>query len=154
MDLAKFAALITSGQLWFSNAEVLAGEDPQEATLQPLNFAHRSWRTAADVPPAETETIRHTPYGRFDDKIEYKIAREAQNREMQIRALFIYRRSFFVSCWHLASHESAAMWKIYGAPGPGVAITTTAARIKRALAANPESLSWGRCAISIPRETL
>jgi hypothetical protein len=40
----------------------------------------------------------------------------------------------------MGNHESAAMWKIYGAPGPGIAITTTADRLKLAFAANPESI--------------
>jgi hypothetical protein len=41
VDLAKFCALITSGTLWFSNAETLAQEDPHEGVLPLANFAHR-----------------------------------------------------------------------------------------------------------------
>ena len=36
------------------------------------------------------------------------------------------------------------MWKIYGAPGPGIAVTTTAEKLKVALSENPEHLYLGR----------
>lgn len=143
MDLAKFCALLTGGQLWFPTAEALATDDPHEAILPPGNYAHRSWSGPSDVPSADLAKIEGTSYGPHDWNLNYKIEREKQNRDMNIRRMFIYRRSYFVSCWHGLSYESAAMWKIYGAPGPGIAVETTVGCLKKALAGNAEDLYLG-----------
>ncbi len=36
----------------------------------------------------------------------------------------------FISCWHKGVHDSMAMWKIYGDPTSGVAITTWVKRLE------------------------
>jgi len=41
---------------------------------------------------------------------------------------------FFANCWHMNSHESVAMWKLYLRDEPGVAIQTTADRLASSLA--------------------
>lgn len=41
---------------------------------------------------------------------------------------------FFANCWHMNSHESVAMWKLYLRDEPGVAIQTTACRLVPSLA--------------------
>ncbi|MBA4388880.1 MAG: DUF2971 domain-containing protein [Verrucomicrobia bacterium] len=38
-----------------------------------------------------------------------------------------------LSCWHIADHESTAMWKLYSDLGKGVAITSTPNKLARAL---------------------
>jgi hypothetical protein len=53
------------------------------------------------------------------------------------------RRDYFVNCWHAAEHESAAMWRIYGAPGAGVAIITNGGRLEAALASEHRQLYLG-----------
>lgn len=53
------------------------------------------------------------------------------------------RRQFLVNCWHASKHESAAMWKIYGTPGAGIALITNGARIEQALSSNSKSLYLG-----------
>jgi hypothetical protein len=53
------------------------------------------------------------------------------------------RRQFYVNCWHAAQHESAAMWKIYGSPGAGVAIVTHGGRLEAALASDSKELHLG-----------
>lgn len=42
------------------------------------------------------------------------------------------RQSFFVSCWHANTHESAALWDQY-AKSSGFAIRTTVGRLKQAI---------------------
>jgi hypothetical protein len=121
LDLAKFCALITGKELWFSNVETLGKEDPHEGVFPGAYYAHRRWQTEADVPSPDLEIIRQTSYGKKDD-IEYKIAREKDMRDSNILNSLFHRRSFFVNCWHLADHESSAMWDIYAARGSGVAV--------------------------------
>jgi hypothetical protein len=43
------------------------------------------------------------------------------------------RERVFISCWHKGIHDNMAMWKIYGAPATGVAITTWVKRLEEAL---------------------
>jgi hypothetical protein len=54
-----------------------------------------------------------------------------------IRAL---RESTYVSCWHCAEHESAAMWKLYSKSDEAIAIQSTFARLEDGL---PESILVG-----------
>jgi hypothetical protein len=49
------------------------------------------------------------------------------------RAFEELRRLTKVSCWHRAECESDAMWKLYAADRKGVAIRTSAARLRSAL---------------------
>jgi len=53
------------------------------------------------------------------------------------------RRNYYMNCWHAASHESIAMWKIYASPGAGVAIVSNGARLETALASNSQRLYLG-----------
>jgi hypothetical protein len=43
------------------------------------------------------------------------------------------RRDFFVNCWHMNRHESAAMWKLYLRTNEGVAVQSTCRRIADSL---------------------
>jgi hypothetical protein len=40
------------------------------------------------------------------------------------------RERVYISCWHKGVHDSMAMWKIYGEPTSGVAITTWIKRLE------------------------
>lgn len=44
-----------------------------------------------------------------------------------------FRSHTYMNCWHVGAVESAAMWKIYVGDGKGIAIRTTAERLKAAL---------------------
>lgn len=47
-----------------------------------------------------------------------------------------YRKAtlmFGASCWHISEYESAAMWKLYSAPGPCIAIESTIGQLKLSL---------------------
>ena len=44
--------------------------------------------------------------------------------------------SMFVSCWHEAAHESAALWSQYAA-GAGLAMKSSIGRVKRAISGGP-----------------
>ena len=38
-----------------------------------------------------------------------------------------------VNCWHLSEHESAAMWKLYGAGGKALAVQSTFNKLRHGL---------------------
>ena len=55
----------------------------------------------------------------------------------------------YLNCWYLGSDESYAMWKIYDSAGKGVAIRTTAGRLKESLIGSCRPAIFGakvRCA--------
>ena len=43
------------------------------------------------------------------------------------------RTHVYVNCWYMGPHESYAMWRLYDPSGKGVAVWTTAGRLKKAL---------------------
>lgn len=132
MDLARFASLITTRQLWFPTAEVLAADDPHEARWPLANYRHRDWGGRADVPADVIESIDASSYGPHAD-FDYKLAQVKFLRDQSIKHMEIYRRSMCVNCWHAVPYESAAMWKIYAGGGGGVAIQSSAGAIANAL---------------------
>ncbi len=56
----------------------------------------------------------------------------------------VSRGSVLLSCWHQNDHESAAMWRLYLSASEGVAIRTSAARLRKALASAEVQLYLGK----------
>ena len=50
------------------------------------------------------------------------------------------RKSSFISCWHLASDQNIAMWKLYGSGIEAVAVRSTVGKLRAVLAAQKASL--------------
>ncbi|HEU4578801.1 MAG TPA: hypothetical protein VFS67_11140 [Polyangiaceae bacterium] len=78
----------------------------------------------------------------FEDKFEGAVAVERHDSPLEQRdhelcdvdsAFEELRRLTKVSCWHRADFESDAMWKIYAEERKGLAIRTTAERLKAGL---------------------
>jgi hypothetical protein len=143
MDLPKFVELLTSQQLWLTNLEVLATDDPYEGLPGPIQFPHRAWQTIDEVPEVLRRQIVQI-YGKNPDSppaaaFRFWLMLEEQRCIMNQAG----RRDFFVNCWHAADHESAAMWKIYGGPGAGVALVTNGRRLETALSSETRELHLG-----------
>jgi hypothetical protein len=142
-DLSKFVELLTSGTLWLANAEVLASDDPFEGLPGAIQFPHRIWNSIADVPEQLRVQIVES-YGKgIGETAETAFRSWRMIAEQMCIMTKFGRRNFYANCWHAGEHESAAMWKIYGAPGAGIAIVTNGARIETALAVNDEKLYLG-----------
>lgn len=144
MDLSKFVAFLTSRTLWHTNAEVLAIDDPHEGTLSTQQFSHRVWQIVADVPPYEIQRmIRHYS---TNETLTPEAAFKAHMMQMEQICIYtqFWRRNYYVNCWHESDHESVAMWKVYGAPGPGIAIVSNGSRIERGLMHDDRKLYFGK----------
>lgn len=140
-DVPKFVDLLTWRRLWLTNAEILAADDPHEG-LSAVQFPHRVWRSVEEVPPVLREEILQS--GRRAGKSSEEAFRQWIMMQEQLCIMTRSgRRDFYVNCWHAADHESAAMWKIYGGPGAGVAIVTNGQRLETSLAARSEKLYLG-----------
>jgi hypothetical protein len=126
MDLAKFLNLIQTGKLYFPRADLLG--DPFEGSM---TFATvRAWEEA--LTNEETRS-RVFPDMSADDA-----------RRMREQMARFYRdnvRESFVSCWHAAQHESAAMWSLYGRSGEAIAVQTTFEKLAREF---PSDVLMGR----------
>lgn len=142
IDTAKFIELLTSRSIWFSNAEILAQEDPFEGNPDAIQFPHRMWRSLRDVPPQLGEQIIafHGKDGRSpDDAFRSWIMLEEQTRIFQISG----RRNYYLNCWHASEHESVAMWKIYATASAGLALISNGARMEEALGKNEDNFYLG-----------
>ena len=143
MDLPKFASLLTTKKLWMTNAEVLAADDPYEGMPSAVQLPHRLWKNIDDIPnPFRDEIIKH--YMRGPDQTPSDAFRSFCMIQEQM-CIFnqFWRREYYINCWHVALHESVAMWKIYAAPGAGVAVVSNGGRLETALKSVEASLYLG-----------
>jgi len=104
MDFTKFVAILASSSLYFTRADLLG--DPFEGsyttkTLLALEDVHRKHRVMGSMLSEGAQRLRK------------------QRREEAV-----------VSCWHLNSHESAAMWSLYLKNSDGIAIRSTYVKLR------------------------
>lgn len=142
-DFPKFTELLTSRRLWLTNAEILAVDDPHEGLQGAVQFPHRMWRSLGEVPEVLRKQIIAKGRGKPDETDEQAFKGWFMGEEQRCFMTLSNRRNFFVNCWHAADHESAAMWKIYGSPGGGVAIVSSGGRLHTALAQASEKIYLG-----------
>jgi hypothetical protein len=143
MGLPKYLALLQQKALFFSNLELMARGDPFEGALPRERFQHRAWSSIADVPSDIRESLRNSMRPGEADLLP-ALNRYKDLRELRIRQAYAYRRSYFINCWHLSSHESAAMWDIYSRRDEGIAIVSSEQRIAEALEASELDVYGGR----------
>jgi hypothetical protein len=96
MDLARYVSLLQSSALHFARADQM--RDRWEGSYSELNLTARARVSEADAAEDADWTMKR---------------REAM------------QRLIYMSCWHLSSVESAAMWDLYQREGRGVAIRST-----------------------------
>lgn len=142
-DIPKFIELLTSRRLWLANAEILAADDPYEGLPGPVQFPHRMWRSIDEVPEMLRTQILQMSGRKTNESPEAAFKSWFMVEEQRCIMTQFGRRDFYVNCWHAGDHESVAMWKIYGAPGAGVAIVTDGGRLGAALASNSEEFHLG-----------
>ncbi|HEX6370331.1 MAG TPA: DUF2971 domain-containing protein [Longimicrobium sp.] len=130
MSVPKYLSLIQRSGLFLSSLELMALTDPFEGSLPLSKFRHRDWNSREDIP----EQILPKLPGYFE-AVGLKHYRDLV--EHDIRRSFAFRRSYFINCWHINEHESAAMWDIYSRRDEGIAIVSSESRIESAL------IDWG-----------
>jgi hypothetical protein len=108
LTFTKFASLIISKSLFFSNIKELRRFDPFEGTLPGGN------RKLRVMSSDDNDQSRQDFFRQYDDLSETVV------RDMVV-----------ANCWHMNVSESAAMWKLYIPNGEGVAIRSTFDRLSR-----------------------
>jgi len=92
----------------------------------------------------QNKKLFFTRADRFEDKYEGSFTRSLKSRiEIAIADNSLtdsydllktkLRERVFINCWHCSVDDNMAMWKIYGSPIHGVAITTTVKKLEDAL---------------------
>jgi hypothetical protein len=126
-DLAKFASLLFTLRLFFSRASFLG--DPYEGSITKVDSDTRDYIIAKrNEDPKLTEWRSLT-----DEGLRKLFSDEALFREQSVR-------EFFVSCWHVNEHESAAMWRLYGLASEAICVQSTFSRLAKVL---PEYVNVG-----------
>jgi hypothetical protein len=112
MDSDKFEWLLEHGRLFMSTADNLG--DSREGSTPPgeIDWWKQEYNNAA------TEEQRATV-----DHNRNFFANFAQN----------FRRRYYVSCWHMNTHENYSMWRCYTRTKRAVAIRTTYSALRKAL---------------------
>ena len=115
IDLPKLIDFLETGSLHFSRADTLG--DPYEGSWTRLDVAAREEQLqsiAAGLGVSKSLAL---------EKIREHFAVFTQHR----------RESTYISCWHAAEMESAAMWRLYGTANGSVAIQSTYGKLAAAL---------------------
>lgn len=99
MTLPKYLSLLQTGSLYFGRLDLM--ED--------------AWEGAPHMGGLEAE-VRNLGTARDDVR--------AVARQSLLNLAAFQRRSTYVSCWHMAEEESAAMWSLYQQDNAGIAIQT------------------------------
>jgi hypothetical protein len=144
MDLSKLISILMRRALFFpSLGQLTLSSDPFEGAYSPATYA-----------PENLQAVRQSVFeqisGTFEVPSEMPELGNALRDVAQqaIPELFssprFYdegaesaRRVYFVNCWNESSYESAALWNVYVRAGEGIAITTTARRLRESLARAP-----------------
>ena len=113
VEFWKLEDLITTRQLYLHRADK-------------LNDEHEG------LPPVEYERVLNL--NKYD-------LNQTQERDHKIGELAQFRQAFYVSCWHLQTEETAAMWAGYGKDG--IAIVSRYDLLKQVLDPLPDNVLFG-----------
>jgi hypothetical protein len=135
-------------------------KDVWEEEADPDQLLWRYFKTQRFLSFLETSSLYFAPVAHFDDQFEGALAvippqfidpryAELNHEDGVFRELKEYTN---VNCWHLAEHESDAMWRLYAEESKGVVICSALSSMRSALepffftpqARNPEELWAGR----------
>jgi hypothetical protein len=122
MDFTKFVSMLESTSLYFARADQL--EDPYENAIPKCN--QDAWAKVLKQPSIpEIEPL------------------DQQGVKLFLNDVLAMRLELYVNCWHMNSHQSAAMWKLYLKSDEGIAIQSTAKQFACAFSSYPKDVFIG-----------
>lgn len=122
MDLAKFTWMLLNSRLYLPRSDRLG--DPFEGSMSAT--ALRLQRN--EIERQFTETLENSGHGVAPSEIPKE--RLIHDSDTSFRNSYrVARYCWYVSCWHISEHESAALWKLYGLGDQSIAIRTTADKL-------------------------
>jgi hypothetical protein len=131
LDFAKFVDMLDRETLFFARADTMI--DPWEGGIGELGLE------------AHLAHYRELLTSPLPDGYEHVRWDEDELRSSYIAELELARRRTYLSCWHMAEYESAAMWSVYAGQDRGIAVRSTFERLEACLHLEPEySMYAGR----------
>ncbi|SOD92067.1 hypothetical protein [Spirosoma fluviale] len=116
MDFTKFVALLNSGSLHLTRCDQFddqfEGAFPEEDSQGQRDNYKDALINKARLMPDQLAQVLDTVWKKYQ------------------------RQYMFINCWHMNSHESAALWNVYGATKEAIAIQTTYDRLRSVLPAS------------------
>lgn len=127
IDFTKYVLMLSSGSLNVVNALLFKDRFEGSWPRKVLEFTEKAAKNAFD-------TLHSSIIGENPDNEEFlRPTDEILKTIEQTRS--IDRGYVYISCWHMAEKESAAMWKLYGGEGKAIAIKSTFEKLDREVAA-------------------
>lgn len=124
MDLDKFAWMLQRGALYFAQGDLLQRDDPYEGYLTKTMATERDQELVDLVRPKIVN-----PPDEADRAMNEMLSGVRQGDREAVRL-------FYASCWHMSSHESAAMWKLYAPRGLSICVRSTYRQLAELLPGN------------------
>lgn len=107
MSFAKFVSMVSSNKLHFGRCDLFEDNfEGSHPTQNVLDRKHNWQKKLTDAGDAEPEASAQF------------MSDSTANMHLRVRT------RTYVSCWHQSEYESAAMWKLYSAEDPAIAIVT------------------------------
>jgi hypothetical protein len=104
LDFPKFISLLEHSSLFFCRADLFSDKYEGSITKSSVKFRENTWRE--NMPSVSDEILKN-----LNDLQRFRLREE--------------RKKFYINCWHMNEHESAAMWELYGTKGQSIAIQST-----------------------------
>ncbi|MEE5060488.1 DUF2971 domain-containing protein [Pseudomonas alliivorans] len=139
MSLDKFINLLDDEGLYFAPLDSYKDTDPFEG-YPPAVALRAIYSLSDETYQAVSDTIlmaeqMEKPWSPTVEAAVDKAHKSLRDRPAKFRLLIdALFKGTLVSCWYHSSHQSEAMWKMYGDQRKGVAIRTTVGKLKLALA--------------------
>lgn len=124
MDFTKYVSLLDTRSLYFSRADLLG--DPFEGSQPHLSLRRGS--TAQEL--AEKTQFPSNDTSLFRIAINTFLMGVSATVSVENIRL---RLEHYISCWHMNSRESAAMWDLYSNTGKGISIRSTYGKLKKSV---------------------
>ena len=135
MDLAKFLSLLESSSLFFTRPDHFPDSFEGAIGFQKNeeSWANKEleWRQKC-VKAGDSKNVC------LSDSESQELAKQEFKKYRENTKIF--RKMYYVNCWHQSDYESEAMWKLYTRDSKqGVAIQTTFKRLYQALPLTPQT---------------
>lgn len=151
IDITKLLSMFESQSLFFTRIDCLG--DPFEGAYTRSTFSYDD-KTWIEYQRRRNFGIPIEEYGAFDNMGSRPIEQERELMQklqvdpvaflnFQLKTLAMMRKQNFANCWHMNETESMAMWKLYLKSDEGIAIKSTANRLRESLSEAPEPLNIG-----------
>jgi hypothetical protein len=128
IGVTQLLSILENDSLWFAN--ISSFEDPYEGTVPEGKIEDEIQIISRELNISEeTANKIHNMFTARPEMWGYDI----KSMDTMTAEIFEIPVTYYVNCWHLNSHESAAFWEQYIGTSHGVAISTTVQKLKSSI---------------------